>query len=84
MEPQPPGEAGQQDSAGELIRLNRNLLAVAEQARRNSQALVHRSSADRVRRCLNGAHRDSVWGLGMAEWAQGARSHPPRGSRHSP
>lgn len=66
-------------SAGELIRLNRDLLALAEQARRNSRALVHRSSMERIQRCLTGVYRDPAWALGMAQWVAGTRKHPPQG-----
>jgi hypothetical protein len=74
----PTGNAAQQ-AADALIRINRDLLALAEEARRHSQALVLRSSLDRIQRCLNGVRRDPVWALGMAEWAAGQRHHPPRG-----
>jgi hypothetical protein len=69
----------QSTTADELIRLNRDLLAVAEHARRNSRELVHRSSMGRIQRCLSGVHRNPFWALGMAEWVAGVRTHPPRG-----
>jgi hypothetical protein len=68
-------------SVDELIRLNQDLLAVAEHARRTSRELVHRSSMDRIQRCLTGVYRDPAWALGMAQWVAGIRLHPPRGVR---
>ncbi len=66
-------------SADELIRLNRDLLAAAEQVRLTSQELVHVSSMARILRCLSGVRRDPLWALGMAQWVAGVRAHPPRG-----
>lgn len=66
-------------SVGELIRLNRDLLARAEQIRRDTRVLVHRSSMERIQRCLTGVFRNPVWALGMAQWVAGTRKHPPQG-----
>jgi hypothetical protein len=66
-------------TADELIRLNRKLLAVAERARSQSQALLLTSAIERTQRCLSGVYREPVWALGMAQWVAGLRAHPPSG-----
>ncbi|HET7883119.1 MAG TPA: hypothetical protein VFL55_19700 [Acetobacteraceae bacterium] len=70
--------------ADAVIRLNRELCALAERACRESQLLLQRSAIDRIQRCLDVNRSPSEWSLAMAEWTAGLRRLPPglRDVRH--